>query len=335
MKGGNCMDEMTLSIAIPTYNRSDFLDFFLEIHVPIARKYNVNFYISDNSSSDDTIEVIKKWKKIYDSIYYFSFDSTVSGDKNRDKVLSMSESKYTWLMGDTYEIPESSLVQVIDFLSNNKNYEFVVVNFCNNIKEINNCEYDDPNKVLKDLAWMISGICCNIFHKSVIGKGEYDYDGNEDFAHVGFVLNFLLKKKALLYWMQTVSVVSLKTPVRKEGWGKRFFLIMFENWPKFIYGLSEEFDSSSKDSALMTLPRKTRILSAKSMLSLRGQGNFDWNKYNEYKDRFWIAPRFFRYYSFVISIFPIFFCKGLIVVVEWVRRKRYQIKKKINPKVVI
>ena len=62
MKGGNCMDEMTLSIAIPTYNRSDFLDFFLEIHVPIARKYNVNFYISDNSSSDDTIEVIKKWK---------------------------------------------------------------------------------------------------------------------------------------------------------------------------------------------------------------------------------------------------------------------------------
>ena len=52
-----------LSIVIPTYNRADFLDYSLKLHIPIVKKYNICIYISDNASTDNTKEVINKLVK--------------------------------------------------------------------------------------------------------------------------------------------------------------------------------------------------------------------------------------------------------------------------------
>ena len=56
-------DEILLSISIPTYNRSVYLEECLNSivqQIDINEKAKIEIYISDNGSTDDTYEVVKK-----------------------------------------------------------------------------------------------------------------------------------------------------------------------------------------------------------------------------------------------------------------------------------
>ena len=71
-----------LSIVIPTYNRADFLDYSLEIHIPLAKKYNVPIYIVDNASTDNTGEIVNKWMCEYVFLFYSRNKKNLGPDLN-------------------------------------------------------------------------------------------------------------------------------------------------------------------------------------------------------------------------------------------------------------
>lgn len=59
-----------LSIVIPTYNRADFLDYSLEVYIPMLKEYGIEIAIFDNASTDNTYEIVSKWIKEYDYLTY-------------------------------------------------------------------------------------------------------------------------------------------------------------------------------------------------------------------------------------------------------------------------
>ena len=66
-----------LSIVIPTYNRADFLDYSLEIHIPMLKEYGIEIAIFDNASTDNTQEIVSKWMKEYDYLTYHKNETNI------------------------------------------------------------------------------------------------------------------------------------------------------------------------------------------------------------------------------------------------------------------
>ncbi|MBV5277921.1 MAG: glycosyltransferase family 2 protein [Campylobacteraceae bacterium] len=98
-----------LSIVIPTYNRADFLDYSLEVHIPLLEKYNIQIFISDNASTDNTREIVSKWMKEYKFLSYYQNETNIGPDANFEKALKLPDTEYIWLLSDTYQIPDDGI----------------------------------------------------------------------------------------------------------------------------------------------------------------------------------------------------------------------------------
>jgi len=322
-----------LAIALPTYNRAATIDFFLKTHVPVVREHNIGIYISNNASTDNTLEVIEKWKSVYPYIFCAGFEETVHVDFNVENALKLSPAEYIWLVGDGYEIPKQSLEYLLNVLPDGDNhYDFVVANLVGRIKDIDEKIYRDQNKVLEDLGWMISCLACTIYHKSVIPIGDYSKYRASEFGHVGFVFDIISKLDFKLLWVPDLTVITLKTPDRKPGWGRYSLTNIFEKWPSLFSLLPESYDASSKAIAMQAFFQKTKLLGWRNMLNIRAQGFLNKETYKRYEGIVSeVAPGFLKGYMLLLTYMPQSFCGIVLKQVEWIRRKNFQIRKAFNP----
>ncbi|MBT5271534.1 MAG: glycosyltransferase [Candidatus Marinimicrobia bacterium] len=330
-----------LSIVVPTCNRSDFIDFFLQTHIPVVEPYGITIHISDNASTDDTVEVIEKWQKCYAHLHFSSLEEHIwEGVQNYEKALSMSTTEYTWLIGDSYEIPDTTLDYVLNILSATEtHYEFMVLNLVNQLRDIPERVYTEPNAVLEDLAWMMGCVGCTIFHRSVISNFMFQKERVQSsacaFCHVSFVLRYMANYNASLYWVQSSSIVTLKTRQRKHGWGDTLFWLLFDSWPQTINSLPEQFSENSKNIALR-VPANSKLLGWRNIVNLRAQNALNSEKYTEYCGKMeTIEADSIRLFMRVVLLVPVPVCKAIISGIEWARRKKYQISKILNPDLVL
>lgn len=114
-----------LTIAIPTYNRSNYLDLclkriFEEIEtLSINNRCLVKVYVSDNASTDETHNVISKYAvKYFDFITIVVNDSNIGGDRNIVQCYDSAISPYVWVLGDDDTILPDCLATILDALQN-------------------------------------------------------------------------------------------------------------------------------------------------------------------------------------------------------------------------
>lgn len=89
-----------LSICIPTYNRSDILEFVLKQYTNNPEfDYDVEIVISDNCSSDNTQKICLYYSSNYKNIKYFRNEENIK-DKNFIKVLERANGAYLKLVND-------------------------------------------------------------------------------------------------------------------------------------------------------------------------------------------------------------------------------------------
>ena len=328
----NEQENNQISIVIPTYNRAEFLDFFLKTHVPIFKKNNIALYISNNASTDHTEQVIEKWHAEYCHVHHQTFTENVDFGQNVERAMHMSDSEYKWLIGDSYEIPKKTLEQILDIIAGaDAPYDFIITNLVNRIKDLDEKIYTDPTQAFEHLAWMVACISCNIYHKNTIKVGEFEKYRDSDFCLVGFVFDYIAEHDFKLYWAQKSSVVTLKVPIKKSGWDFRYFSVIFQNWPKLIKSLPTYYTESSKNYVIKSLANKGRMLNWRMVLTLRAKGYLNNESRSRYKAEFNdVAPKLFRYYSYFLTLIPKNICKVIIYQIEWTRRKNFQIKHFIN-----
>ena len=89
----------TLSICIPTYNRAEYLDKSLHSLTKQKRFYEIEVVISDNCSTDNTEEVVKKYQKQYNNIFYHKNTENIF-DKNFPTVLMKAHGLYRKIFND-------------------------------------------------------------------------------------------------------------------------------------------------------------------------------------------------------------------------------------------
>ena len=94
------MQKYKLSVCIPTYNRGEFIGQTIQSIIDAAEGIDVTeIAVSDNSSNDNTREVIEYSRRKFPNLTYFCWDKNMGADRNFLKVVEIASGEYCWFMG--------------------------------------------------------------------------------------------------------------------------------------------------------------------------------------------------------------------------------------------
>lgn len=118
-----------ISICIPTHNRSDSLANCLK-SITIASRNNlerIEVCVSDNASTDDTSEVIKKAQQFL-SITYHRNDVNLGIPNNFLNVVSLAKGEFVWLVGDDDLLLPDTFDRLLPLLDKYSEVDFFYLN---------------------------------------------------------------------------------------------------------------------------------------------------------------------------------------------------------------
>src|SRR5689334_21288350 len=123
----NGMTPPLLSICVPTYNRADRLRVMLQAVLPQVAEHSpeVELWISDNASSDETAKVIEESKHL--GPFNYSRNSTNIGlISNLIKCATeLARGEFVWLLGDDDLLCPNGLSHVVRALRENRALQLI------------------------------------------------------------------------------------------------------------------------------------------------------------------------------------------------------------------
>lgn len=122
-----------LSICIPTYNRASILDetLFSIISDPDFIQDQIEIIVSDNNSTDNTIEIVKKYPLVN---YYYNENNLL--DLNFSYALQHGNGEYLKLLNDTIRFLPGGLRYLLDSIKENLQSEYSLFFYNNKVKKI-------------------------------------------------------------------------------------------------------------------------------------------------------------------------------------------------------
>ena len=121
-----------LSICIPTYNRSKYLENCLN-SIFISKKKSelpIEICISDNNSEENIAPIIKKYKKKI-NIVYKKNKSNIGIAKNIIKSVSFAKGEFIWLLGNDDLVLPNTFKYLEKLFDDNLNVDFFYINSFN------------------------------------------------------------------------------------------------------------------------------------------------------------------------------------------------------------
>jgi glycosyltransferase involved in cell wall biosynthesis len=302
----NPVGHPSLSIVIPSYNRADFLDQSLSVHVPLARSHNIQIFISDNASTDNTQDVIAKWQKQYSHIHCVKNETTVGPEANFEKALKSADTQYVWLLGDTSKIPENGIASILKLIEGSESYSAIVVNL---IKKNTTASktYSCPDALLTELAGIMSCMSCLIFNEELIANADFSRYIGSYFMQTGVILEHAARDNALIRWEREISITSLESPtLKKKGWAHtpKIFEVGAEKWVNFIFSLPSRYALKSKLLACRSFGTVSGAFSVRGMVSLRVRGLLSYSIYRQFKHALRLSIDYPLLIVAVISLTP-------------------------------
>ncbi|NWC87999.1 glycosyltransferase family 2 protein [Pseudomonas reactans] len=296
----------TLSIVIPSYNRADFLDRSLSVHVPMAQRHNIQIFISDNASTDNTQDVIAKWQKQYGLIHSSKNPSTVGPDINFERALKAADTQYVWLLGDTSQIPENGITSILKLAKSPQIYSAIIVNLVDKIS-LDSKTYDCADLLLTELGGLMSCMSCLIYNKTLIDSADFSRYHDSFFMQTGVILEHAARDNVLIRWEQGVSINSLESPLlQKKGWAftPKIFEIGVQSWVNFIFSLPPRYSLKSKLSACHSFGKISGAFSIKGMISQRVRGLLTYSVYKQFKHAIRLSIDYPLMVVVIISLTP-------------------------------
>lgn len=234
-------DVNCLTICIPTYNRSKYLERLLEsiVHEIDNAGLPVKIFISDNASTDDTADVVKKYKDQFSFIFSVVNEENIGPDKNIANCFITANTKYVWIIGDDDYLAPNSLTLIVDFLRNDQHIDLMYIkaqahrsNF--NYQALKEVSYRRISS--KYIMSSLVGIQYTFISSIIINKEKRFVSIDEIFNNQGtyliqlsWVLNAVMKGERFVY-MMTPAVV---TEIDNSG-GYRFLDVFGKNFINIV-----------------------------------------------------------------------------------------------------
>ena len=269
-----------LSIVIPTYNRDQILNTWLEHHAEIMYLNNIKIHVQDNASTDKTVAILESFQKRFPNITYAINKINHGAALNLQLAMNAVDTKFIWPISDSYYINRDLINEIILILKNSSSL-FLIINLKNRIKNINEMLVD-ADFVCEKLAGVLSCSGCAIYNRARIGKIII---GNtwSNFSHVIFILNLLKSKEEKAQWVN--SSIDTLPGLKRVNWSNTpdVFEIGSKNWILSIDSLND-YSFESKNKAYRLFSDITGLFSLKSAIYLRAQELLTINKIRTYKN---------------------------------------------------
>ncbi len=172
------------TIAIPTYNRANYLDLCLrQIYNQILGKEElIELLVSNNASTDNTDDIIQKYIKMGLKFTYFKNRENIGSDRNFLLCFQKSSGKFLLLLSDDDVLVDNSIEKILKILKKVEEKEcgLVYLNAYGYYKDFklekpeqNNPKtlvYEDTYQFVKKVNYFITFISGNIINKSLFNK---------------------------------------------------------------------------------------------------------------------------------------------------------------------
>jgi glycosyltransferase involved in cell wall biosynthesis len=199
-----------LTIAIPTWNRANYLKVTLaQIRAQINQDnfQKLEILVCDNSSSDNTTEVVNAEISFGLNIRYERNDINIGSDANIAKCFNLSAGAYVLILGDDDLIFDGGIAQVLEAIENNNygiicikpygfDYDFKTEYPGSFGKEL---VFTDPVKFLCKIGPLITLISSCVINKKIISNLNANNFCGGNLVQVHLVINAALKAKENLF----------------------------------------------------------------------------------------------------------------------------------------
>ena len=122
-----------LTIAIPTYNRAKLLDIQLAWLAQAVKGFEgeIEIFVSDNCSTDNTQDVIKRWEAQLRNITFHSCRNAenIGLNGNIMNCLTSAKTKYVWAIGDDDPIEDRAISYTINKLREYSDLSLLFLNY--------------------------------------------------------------------------------------------------------------------------------------------------------------------------------------------------------------
>ena len=238
-----------LSICIPTYNRSIYLDKNLN---SILENYDdvkdeIDIYVHDNDSSDNTIDIIKKYKLLGLKINFHKHSKNIGTELNFLSLYNIAKTHYLWILCDDDYITAGSLKLIINCLRENT-FSIVYLNnifYHNDLPEVKHIDklnieiFDNPKSFIQRVHFWITFLSGNIINKTLVNKkiNLHEFEGTM-LNYLTWHLQALCEKKPLAI----INNICIACKADNTG-GYKLFEVFGKNF-KFIL---KQFESRGLD----------------------------------------------------------------------------------------
>jgi len=103
---------ITLSICIPTYNRAKFIGETI-LSITSQASDNVEIVIVDGASTDNTEEVVNRFRNIFKNIVYYRRQNNMGVDRDMAKTVELASGEYCWLLSSDDVLKPGAIDRVL------------------------------------------------------------------------------------------------------------------------------------------------------------------------------------------------------------------------------
>lgn len=202
-------NKKTLTIAIPTYNRSLFLEQSLEriYHQIKGYEYDIELLVSDNCSSDNTEQIVQKFISKGMPLIYNRNDVNKGMDGNFVYCFKNATAKYVWILGDDDYLVDAVISKILSIL---KSGEYGLVHLNNSID--NNLGYKvftNKSKFVAEISFMITFISANIVQTKYVNQIDFSRYLGTYFTLIPVYLTAVISEnKNMMVYFDTMDVAA-------------------------------------------------------------------------------------------------------------------------------
>jgi glycosyltransferase involved in cell wall biosynthesis len=235
-----------LTIAIPTFNRSTFLQLNLQQlnnEIKLCPHDAIELLVSDNASVDETECIVECAQKLGMSIKYIKNDKNIGSDANIAQCFNMARGRYVLILGDDDLLVDGVLPSLLNQLKN-KQYGVVFLKsygYNNDFRKESpggfwECQiYNDSGKFIEKVAHLVTLISGCIINKEILGDVDAIQFCGSNLVQVNLVISAALNAKENLY----VSSYSVACK-RNNSEGYNFSNVFVENF----FNILDSYQSS-------------------------------------------------------------------------------------------
>lgn len=156
-------DQPLLTIAVPTYNRSSFLNELLScLFEQCLSNPRIELLVSDNASTDETPVIVTRYIDRGLQIRYIRNISNIGADANFMQCFETAKGKYVWLIGDDDVVVPGAVGKIVSYLQASEYSLIYVSSYCfEGVATPERVESSRPPRVIKDVHMFVRAIHIN------------------------------------------------------------------------------------------------------------------------------------------------------------------------------